>query len=117
MDQPSNVSSTTRFQSGIEKLIRIGHSAASLSCEVQEAVALLTGTMQEDPDPAAVVDDLGGDTSSRLDASELMEIVNLETTRQALIRSWRYVESRKGAIIQQARTRTDSAAADKGVAE
>jgi hypothetical protein len=102
-NQPSD--STSSVQAGIEKLISLSHSAAYLSCQIQEVTAILTGTMQGNPDPATVADDLGS-ASSKLSSFELMELINLENTRQALMRSWRFVESRKAGIIEQARERS-----------
>ncbi len=105
MDHPSDASSTTSsLQAGIEKLIQIGHSAAALSCQIQEAVSLLTGAGES---VEITVDDL--EPTSRLNTAELMELINLEHSRQALMKSWRYVEGRKAGIIQQARTRNTDA--------
>lgn len=105
LNQPSN--STNSFQTGIEKLIQIGHSAASLSCQIQEVTALLTGATDSGE---VTVDDLGA--TDKLNSAELMELIALEHSRQALVKSWRYVESRKAKIIQQARTRiTDTGGA------
>jgi hypothetical protein len=70
--------------------------------------AILTGTAQGDQDPGAVVDDLGSGISN-LSSFELMELINLENTRQSLMRSWRYVEGRKNALIEQGRERTSAA--------
>ncbi len=102
MDHLSDSSSS--LQAGIEKLINIGHAAAALSCQIQEVTAILTGAADSGE---VTVDDLGA--TDKLNAAELMELINLEHSRQALMKSWRYVEGRKAKIIQQARTRITDA--------
>ncbi|MDQ1275071.1 MAG: hypothetical protein QG610_644 [Euryarchaeota archaeon] len=100
MEHSSSIPNTASFQTGIEKLIQIGHSATDLCCKIQEVIATLTGGVESE---LFAADDQG--ITDKLTSAELMEIVNLETTRQALMKSWRYVEGRKAKIIEQATTR------------
>ncbi|MDQ1276914.1 MAG: hypothetical protein QG641_3018 [Candidatus Poribacteria bacterium] len=105
---PSDVPNTASLQAGIEKLIQIGHSATDLCCKIQEIIATLTGATDSE---VFAADDPG--VTNKLTSAELMEIVNLETTRQALMKSWRYVEGRKANIIRQATNRIDQQGAEQ----
>lgn len=97
MEHPSD---STSFQAGIEKLIQIGHSATDLCCKIQEVIAAFTGGSESE---LFVADDLG--IINKLNSAELMEVINLETSRRSLMKSWRYIEGRKESIIEQAKIR------------
>jgi hypothetical protein len=107
MDLLNNFSSSTSLQDGVKKLLKIGHAAACLCCQIQEVTnvfaEVVTPDPESDPTEKVIIEDLG--IMEKLTTVELLELSNLETTRQALMKSWRYVESRKTGIIQQARTR------------
>jgi hypothetical protein len=108
MDHPSDASSTTGLQSGIKKLYQISHAAAYLCCQIQEVTNILSEIKPDsdlDPMEKVKVEDLT--IMDKLTTAELMELSNLENTRQTLVKSWRYVENRKEGIIQQAKSRID----------
>ena len=107
MDHPSDASSTTSLQLGIKKLLQIGHSAAALCCQIQETANIFAEvvTPENDSNPTGKAIVEGVVIMDNLTTAELMELANLENTRQALVKSWRYVESRKAKVIQQANAR------------
>ena len=106
MDHSSDCSTVNSLRAGIEKLFHIQNMATYLSCQIGESIEILTGATKQDTTDAkgVSISDLG----VKLTTAELLELANLENTRQAVMGSWAYIEKRKQAIIQQARTRIDT---------
>lgn len=113
MDQPNDVSSSASLKAGIDKLFQIENLAAYLSCQIQEVTGIFTNAVAIDEGQDEIMlEDLT--VLNRMNTAELMEMSNLENTRQALVKSWRYIESRKAGIIQAAKAREQGRANNHG---
>lgn len=101
---PSDCTTINTLRNGIEKLFHVQNMATYLSCQLGEAIATITGAFKQDTTESPEDMTYPG---VNLTTAELLELMNLEDTRQAIMGSWKYIEQRKANIIRAAKVRDE----------